>query len=104
MVNHEHFTGMLGSTMAQLISVNQQPHPGLKPYVQKLHWYRTPDERDNLACLPVIGGITQRDIQFLITLISKSFGSLQRVNHPSPIFGFGTLLFLFWQYLAYLEP
>ncbi|KAG9123902.1 hypothetical protein FRC07_013569 [Ceratobasidium sp. 392] len=95
---------MLGSTMGQLISVNQRPHPGLKPYVQQLHWYRTSDEQNNLACLPAVGGITQLDIQFLTASVSKSLGALQQVNYPSPIFGFATLLFLFWQYLAYLEP
>ncbi|KAG8794881.1 hypothetical protein FRC12_020518 [Ceratobasidium sp. 428] len=102
MINHEHFTGQLGSTMRQLILVSKPSRSGQKNYLQGLGWSRTSDEKNGLTCLPVVGGLTWPDVKFLV---DQTVDDLQRIITLSStnMFGFATLLFITWQYFIVTE-
>ncbi|KAG9087045.1 hypothetical protein FS749_003206 [Ceratobasidium sp. UAMH 11750] len=103
MVNHEHFTGALGSTMRQLISISKPPGPGGKLYLQDLRWSRTSRDTNTLACLPVVGGLTRSDVKFLLENMPGNLGILMSLLTISQVLGFGTLLFLAWQHQIYVD-
>ncbi|KAG8793856.1 hypothetical protein FRC12_001305 [Ceratobasidium sp. 428] len=102
MTNHEHFTGMLGLTMKQLILVSKSSRSGQKHYLQGLGWSRTSNDENGLTCLPVVGGLTWPDVKFLV---DQTMDGLQRIVTLSStnMFGFATLLFIIWQYFIVTE-
>ncbi|KAG9098590.1 hypothetical protein FS749_003484 [Ceratobasidium sp. UAMH 11750] len=99
------FAELLSKSLAQCVARNDlsASHHG-KQYLQDLHWDGDPEDQELLACLSSFGGLNWNELSSVVGMLFTNTGPLQSILSSSGIPGFGTLLFLFWQYLVYRDP
>ncbi|KAG8714133.1 hypothetical protein FRC08_012323 [Ceratobasidium sp. 394] len=96
---------LLSQSLAQCVASSDLsvPHLG-KQYLQDLHWDGEPEDQELLVCLSSFGGLNWNELSSVVGMPFSSAGPLQSILSSSGIPGFGTLLFIFWQYLVYRDP